>query len=141
MAGTQERHRIRLPCEAASVRKARQFVGEHLRAWVVGDAADDAIDDAQLVASELVGNAVRYGGEDCGDIEVCLERLTAEVEIRVVDASTAVPVPAEASPTAESGRGLAIVGALCADWGVQPVAGHGKAVWGRLAVTGLRTSH
>ncbi|MCU4183282.1 ATP-binding protein [Acidiferrimicrobium sp. IK] len=109
----------------------------HLHEWVDGVSAEDTIDDALLVASELVGNAVRH----CtGRIGLCVERLAEEVEISVSDDSTKLPAATDAVPTSESGRGLTIVGALCSAWGVRPVAGHGKAVWGRVPTVVARSA-
>lgn len=83
------------------------------------------IDDATLVLSELVGNAVRHGAPlPGGGIQVTWALVGDLVRIEVADggrgplrheASTAVPGGGTAD--AESGRGLAIVGLLAASWG------------------------
>jgi anti-sigma regulatory factor (Ser/Thr protein kinase) len=87
--------------------------------------------DAQLLASELVANAVEHaGGKSIG---FALRRqadgagrpaLTCEVS----DTSPALPQPRRAVPDAERGRGLAIVAALASASGVRASPG-GKTAW------------
>jgi anti-sigma regulatory factor (Ser/Thr protein kinase) len=108
-----------------SPRLARQFVAERLHRWHY----ERLMHSALLVTSEIVTNAVLHAGvrlvlavEDQGD----------GVLLIVEDPAPALPVPRDATPDDTSGRGLAIVAALAADWGVEPVPG-GKRVWCRLA--------
>lgn len=132
MPRTSDLEQISLPCEVASIRMARVFVADRVR-HMEHVVADGTRDDVVLVASELVANAVRY----CtGHLNLCIERLAACVEIIVHDDSPVLPTVREVNVTAESGRGLAIVGALCSEWGVRPVAGAGKSVWGRVPAAG-----
>ena len=53
------------PPEVASVATARRFVGETLRSWGV-----DEVDDAMLLTSELVTNAIVHAGTE---VEVVCE--------------------------------------------------------------------
>ena len=96
----------------------------------------DAAWGAELLTSELATNAFLHGRgpvsmsvyEDCGLLFVEME-----------DASTVVPAPREAGPEDDGGRGLALVGALGADWGVDWVPG-GKRVWVSIALAAVSSS-
>jgi hypothetical protein len=115
---------------------ARSFVRELLTAW--GLAA--LIDDAELIITELVVNAVRHGMRGVPrlapvgrstqpPVRLCLLRRTSELMLAVTDPTSEAPVPQVADSNWESGRGLQIVGALSYVWGWSPIEGHGKAVW------------
>lgn len=95
----------------------------------------DAIDDVVLVASELIGNAIRHASG--GDRNAWVVSWTVEagvVVISVEDPSHDLPVRRNPAPDAPSGRGLAIVETLSLDWGVEHTA-HGKRVWAKVKVT------
>ena len=82
------------------------------------------LDDLRLVISELVTNAVVHGNGRT--IEV---RLTADgpvVSGEVVDDGDGFPLPPPPTLDAPGGRGLAIVGALTRQWGVERGSTH---VW------------
>ena len=78
---------------------------------------------AELVASELAGNAVRHARSS---FEVRLSLLEGAVRIAVTDET---PVRAESweLPVAHD-HGLGIVASLALGWGYEPLAG-GKLVW------------
>jgi anti-sigma regulatory factor (Ser/Thr protein kinase) len=88
--------------------------------------------DAELLLSELVGNAVRHARPlPGGVVRVAWEVATEEVVLRVTDGGSTNghrPHEAVAGPDAVSGRGLAIVAALAARWGVERARG-GQSVW------------
>ena len=86
----------------------------------------DRLDDAALVLSELVGNAVRHASGDT--LKLRLRRTGGVLRISVRDGSPAVPVPRVAPDDAESGRGMLIIEALSLRWGTELVPG-GKVVW------------
>lgn len=85
------------------------------------------VDDAALVLSELVGNAVRHGSPlPSGGVEVSWRRDGAVVHLEVCDGGGGpAGVRAEGGPratsatTAEGGRGLAIVAQIAVTWGRQ----------------------
>lgn len=111
------------PC-APSV--ARAYVRDTLRAWGLAPL----VEDATLVVSELVTNAVVHARPD---IVLSLHRHGSAVRGEVVDHG---PVWKESRPVAvddlgaESGRGLAIVDALAYRWGVDPLPSMGgKVAW------------
>ncbi len=109
-----------------AVSRARHGVAEALQQW----ALPDVVDDASLLTSELVTNAVQHGGEP---VRVTVAVRAGSVEVAVSDSSRSLPQPREAGVTAEGGRGLALVDAVAAEWGIAAAAS-GKQVWFRLAL-------
>lgn len=97
---------------------------------------EDLIHDVTLVATELVGNAVRHGAST-SDPEaawtVAWSIGPEEILISVEDPNEALPVVRHAAPDAPNGRGLAIVEALSSEWGVDPTD-RGKRVWAKVRV-------
>lgn len=95
----------------------------------------EATEDVLLVASELVGNAVRHavaaGDEAAWTVEWSVQ--SDAVLVSVDDPSDALPVLRHAAPDAPSGRGLAIVAALSIDWGVMRLS-KGKRVWAKVGI-------
>lgn len=86
----------------------------------------DRCDDAQLAASELVGNALRHGAEP---VEVDVTCRDGGILVVVSDAQPALPQPREVTPqTAESGRGMFLVEAVSRSWGCERTT-LGKRVW------------
>lgn len=111
-AASTRAHRamIALPAEASRVRAARRFTIDHLTRWGVVDADRDR---AELIASELVGNAVRHGGSD---VTVHLSLVDGDLRIEVVDTGGRSRARScIITPTDEAGRGLRLVDSL-ADW-------------------------
>jgi anti-sigma regulatory factor (Ser/Thr protein kinase) len=94
--------------------------------FACGHRDRERMDDAALVLSELVGNAVRHGEGD--RLQVHLRRRGDVLRIAVRDGSAVGPVPRDATVEDESGRGLLIIEALSHRWGWQPRPG-GKVVW------------
>lgn len=110
----------------------------HARAWVSAHTSAlpaPAVDDALLIVSELVTNAVRYGAPD---IVLGLDVLGDRIRIEVSDGGERLPVVAPGPPDVDraSGRGLFIVAATAADWGVARLAGSsGKLVWAEVPLS------
>jgi anti-sigma regulatory factor (Ser/Thr protein kinase) len=82
------------------------------------------LDDARLVISEVVTNAIRYGATDGRDeialvIDVDGGRLHVEVE-QTLPALDVRPVEQRLSAVEAGGFGLHIVDALSDRWGVEP---------------------
>ena len=113
-----------LPLDPQAARQARRAVTDLLKAWHVEDP--DVIYDAQVVAIELVTNAVSHGGTR---IVLEVEQRGDGVELAVCDGSATLPRPRVVSMEDETGRGLAIVGGLASDWGVESLERGGKRVW------------
>ena len=78
----------------------------------------ETIEDGRVVISELVGNAVRHAKPLAdGTILITWGRDRRGIRISVTDGgSTSRPRRVEASASAVSGRGMAIVDALASDW-------------------------
>lgn len=66
-------------------------------------------------------------------MEVSLTRLDGGVRLAVGDHCPNPPIPREAAPTDEDGRGLLLVSLLAATWGWEPRK-RGKNVWADLLV-------
>lgn len=125
-----QRSDIFLPVpEAASA--ARAFV---IAALPLADA--DLLEDATLVASEMVTNAVLHGDSA---FRVVVSSDALGVRISVEDAVACVVVPRFAAPDALGGRGMVIVEALSARWGCEPRPA-GKVVWAELPAVGELTA-
>lgn len=101
---------------------ARRFVLQCLAEWRM---RADLRSDAALLVSELVTNAVRHGPPPvCLDVALSRDRL----RISVADSSLSRPRTRSPEPWAESGRGLALLEAMAAAWGID-VGPPGKWVW------------
>ena len=119
------------PSIPESVRIARLHVRAALGFHGLGEYADDA----EIITSELVTNAVQHVRDDgTGTIVVTLARVLnpAAVTIVVSDSSSQGPIRRDTSADSDQGRGLQIVEALSAHWGWRQEDG-GKAVFAVLA--------
>ncbi|MGI5349071.1 ATP-binding SpoIIE family protein phosphatase [Streptomyces sp. CA-250714] len=112
-----------LPPEPRSVARARELTCEQLSAW----GLDALSDTAELLVSELVTNALRYG-EGNIRLRLLLERTLV---CEVWDAGQVQPRRRRARDTDEGGRGLQLVDLLSTGWGSRRVPS-GKAVWFQL---------
>jgi len=117
---------IDLPRDLASVAVARRFVHEVL----VGSLAHDLTDEAFLVVSELAANAITHAETD---YRVSVAVSPATVRISVRDSGPGTPEPRLSEPGATSGRGLLIVAAVAASWGIDSSQAGFKTVWADLA--------
>ena len=115
----------RLPRELRSVSRARELARVQLTAW----GLDELVDTTELLVSELVTNALRYGE---GEIRLRLLRDRTLV-CEVWDAGLVQPRRRRARDTDEGGRGLQLVGLLSAAWGSRRTP-RGKTVWFELAL-------
>ena len=115
------------PQSAAAVRRdiARTLLDDGIAA--------DVVDDVQLVASELVGNAVRHARAlPAGLLRVSWEQSAGGITISVTDGGgTHRPRARQAEPLDTTGRGLSIVSALTDFWGVNRSSGT-VTVWAHL---------
>ncbi|RVX45525.1 anti-sigma regulatory factor (Ser/Thr protein kinase) [Nonomuraea polychroma] len=110
-----------LPSVPSGVGEARSLVRSKLTGW----GLEDVIDDCLLIVSELITNAIRYGGAAYAlRLEDREDRLYGEV----FDPGDGEPRPCSMDVDALSGRGLQIVAAIADDWGVSAANG-GKVVW------------
>jgi anti-sigma regulatory factor (Ser/Thr protein kinase) len=149
MEGAPGRRHVQLAADPVSVPAARRFVVDTLAAWGDGSHAEDA----ELVTSELTGNAALHAGARFMYVTVERSDEAPGVRVAVEDDGPVgadalhVRTPALAEDPFEwtdlpaTGRGLAIVATLAAEWGVEETS-RGKRVWAVLAgpgaVTGAR---
>jgi len=109
-----------LPSDPAIVSDARAQATRQLAAWGLEDAAFVT----ELVVSELVTNAIRYGAVPIGLRLIRDRTLICEVS----DASNTVPHLRRARTYDEGGRGLHMVGQLTQGWGTRQTP-TGKTIW------------
>lgn len=112
---------------------ARRFITDFC---IAADLDEDVRHKAALLTSELVTNAIRYGGS-----HALLEARmpSGSLRIAVHDANPGLPVLGTAPDlTAEGGRGVQLLTTLADRWGVEATASGGKAVWLELDVPGER---
>ncbi|SFF12814.1 Histidine kinase-like ATPase domain-containing protein [Actinacidiphila alni] len=113
----------------SSVPAARRHVETTLTTWKLGPL----IEPATLITSELATNVVAHATGIGEYFELGLRRRDGVLVIEVGDSyQWAMPEkPAALDPEALGGRGLVIVEALSAKWGVRPRS-PGKTVWAHL---------
>ncbi|MFC4610404.1 SpoIIE family protein phosphatase [Streptomyces maoxianensis] len=109
-----------IEADPAAVSKAREWITRQLTTW----GLQDLLFTTELIVSELVTNAIRYGRPPMDlrlirhDVLVC----------EVTDSSSTQPRLRRAHTTDEGGRGLYLVGQLAERWGCR----HGqnrKTIW------------
>lgn len=134
LAAQQLRRRIG-QADLARIAEVRAELRDALRRWGVAEL----VDTAELLASELVTNAIRHTDRDAmftarlyreSDGDGGRARLRVEVE----DESDLWPTRRTPGEQASSGRGLMLVEALADGWGVEP-RGSGKRLWFELTAT------
>ncbi|MEU6988451.1 SpoIIE family protein phosphatase [Streptomyces sp. NPDC046324] len=112
-----------------SVATARAFVRDTLQGWGYAEVVDDAV----VLTSELVTNAVIHAGT-AADV-LCL-RSEDGIRVEVADRYPEREIPVQggrtlAHPDRENGRGLLLCAALATRWGVEYTPTH-KRVWFQL---------
>jgi len=115
---------VPLPADAGAPALARAHVDRQ-----AAGLPQDLVDDALLVISELVTNALQHGEPE---IVLRLQVTSAGLWASVQDAGSARPEPSAHDPDSHAvhGRGLRIVDALSSCWGVElDDAAPGKVVW------------
>lgn len=120
--------RRRLPCDLTAPGLARHAL--HPLA-----AIEPVRDDALLITTELVSNAVRHSGcSPADEVEFVAELTSKGVLIAVTDPgrSGSVPAPRPANPARGGGLGLRIVEALARRWGAE--RRNGLRVWAEIAL-------
>ena len=116
---------IALGADPASVSQARRFLRHTLREWNL----DGLVDDAQIVVSELVTNAVTHA-KSAPELRLSLNGTTVRVEVR--DDGAGTPEPQPPTMDGEHGRGMHLVAALAVAWGMELPQDDGKVVWAEL---------
>ena len=123
-----------LASDPAAAAEARRFTRARLPLWGMGALTEDEVE----VVSELAANAVNAGAPETGGlgIIVALHAVPPGLRISVWDVGPGHPAPADAGPSAETGRGLTIIDALThSNWGWWPTPrSGGKVVHATLTV-------
>ena len=112
-----------LPSDPAAVAGARARAGRQLAAWGLEDVAFTT----ELVVSELVTNAIRYGSPP---IQLRLIR-NKELICEVADGSSTAPHLRRARSFDEGGRGLLLVAQFTQRWGTRHTPA-GKTIWAEI---------
>jgi anti-sigma regulatory factor (Ser/Thr protein kinase) len=111
-----------LPPEPSSARACRRFLTAALAQW----GADQFADDAVLLLSELVTNAVLHARTD---IEVIVRLDGNVLRVEVTDGNPQLPNVRHYSVLSGTGRGLALVAGTARDWAAERLPAGGKKVW------------
>ena len=123
---TSLRRTIDLPAGPTAPRAAR----DELRRACAGRTSTSLSEDALLVVSELVTNAVRHGREPIS-LDMYVE--ATQVFLGVYDVGEPfVPSLGPVEVSASGGRGLNLVDLLSTSWAVHPGRPRGKSVWSML---------
>jgi anti-sigma regulatory factor (Ser/Thr protein kinase) len=122
----QEPPPLALPFSLSAPKLARQ----HLRNWAA-HLPDTAMDDALLLTSELVANAVRHGAPDIA-LQVSFD--PPHITVAVIDGGHETPViPTRPIPASSlNGRGLHLVDTVATRWGVSREHADRTCVWFQL---------
>ena len=106
-----------LPSRPASFVEARRFVKDA----AASAASRQVLDDAMLLTSELVTNAVRHAGHAAEDpIEVTVAVDEHNLRVSVMDRGPGFDPNELDARSDEGGWGLELVGTLSSRWGVDP---------------------
>ncbi|MFG2515698.1 SpoIIE family protein phosphatase [Streptomyces sp. NPDC048584] len=109
-----------VPADPAAVGEVRAAVTRKLAEW----GLDELAFSTELILSELVTNALRYGGSPIRVRMLCERHLICEV----YDSSSTSPHLRYATMTDEGGRGLFLVAQLAERWGTRYLPA-GKVIW------------
>lgn len=114
-----------------ALRSARHMIRAAVRAWGAGERSDEV----ELVADEMITNALMH--TDGGAIVTVrvLSGVERRLRVEVEDRSSALPRRRDAGESGVSGRGLMLVDRLAEVWGVES-RGSGKCVWCEFIVPG-----
>ncbi|MEV5525662.1 ATP-binding protein [Streptomyces prunicolor] len=131
---TEPRLRCVLPFEAApaEVGLLRKAAVMQLSRW----GAPVAIDEAELLVTELATNVVKHVGEGAS-ATLILEWRGERLRLEVHDKSQVTPSLRSADCDEECGRGLHLLAGLALDWGTILTA-VGKAVWCEISISAGR---
>jgi anti-sigma regulatory factor (Ser/Thr protein kinase) len=119
---------VRLPPKLIACRLARAAVAS------VGSALPEpAMSDVELLASEVVANAVKHGNLDPGqEILMRIIETNGRIRVEVTDRAPPFEVEPREPPPGTKGWGLFLVDTIASSWGVEP-DGVGKTVWFEIA--------
>ncbi|WP_327249129.1 SpoIIE family protein phosphatase [Streptomyces sp. NBC_01320] len=110
-----------IPSDPKAVSRVRAGVTHRLETW----GLDQLTFTAELIVSELVTNAIRYGVQP---IRLRLLYDSSNLICEVADDSSTSPHLRRAAATDEGGRGLFLIAQFARRWGTRYTA-HGKIIW------------
>ncbi|WP_051712084.1 SpoIIE family protein phosphatase [Streptomyces sp. NRRL S-350] len=112
-----------IPSDPSAVATARKAVSQRLSEW----GASELIYPAELIVSELVTNAIRYGAPP-----ITMRLIRDQVLIcEISDASSTAPHLRRARDWEEGGRGLMLVAQMAHRWGTRHGL-TGKTIWAEM---------
>ncbi|GIH70586.1 ATP-binding protein [Sphaerimonospora thailandensis] len=120
-----------IPRDPQCLASVRRFVRDVAADWGAGE---DVPEIAELLASELVTNAIIHGSvgvPETSRIRVTISRECRLLVVDVHDSCSALPQPRQARDYDLRGRGLAIVQMFSHRWGWE-LTPYGKSVWFQL---------
>ncbi len=123
------------PPAAASVRAARHFTLDAVRAARGGELPAAQGEALALLVTEVVTNAVCFAPDGEFEVEVRCSKAPEDssgappVHVEVVDTGTELPRPRRPDDSGEHGRGLLLLHGLAARWGVTNLDKGRKVVW------------
>lgn len=112
---------LQLPSDLGSAATARRFLADTLSAW----SRQDLIDDATLLATELVTNAVVHAESE---VRLRITAVNDHIRVEVADTGRGALTLKAPSQEATGGRGLLLVEALSRSWGTSADTDE-KIVW------------
>lgn len=127
------RARVRMVSRPSSVSAVRRFVDQALVGW--GRA--DLVEDVTLSASELATNATLHSGSTSFEVELSAHGPSVRIGVvdrgatsarSIADRGRAAATPRALGDASMGGRGLFIVAALAAAWGIEDLP-YGTRVW------------
>ncbi|WKK23917.1 ATP-binding protein [Streptomyces olivoreticuli] len=117
-----------VPPDARAVGKARRILRDTLITW--GAESEECIPDAELVASELLTNALRHA--PCDELALTAAEGGGCLLIEVEDGgnpSSEPTVQRTTNDNAVSGRGMTIVEAVAESWSWRRLPDGGRGTW------------
>ena len=118
---TEQEAALQLDNDTTSGRAARRFVREELGRWNAGQL----LDEAELLTTELVNNAVVHTDSD---VHLHMQLRRGRLRVAITDSGGGLPERRSGHVEATNGRGLLLVAAMATDWGATAGPG-GKTVW------------
>jgi anti-sigma regulatory factor (Ser/Thr protein kinase) len=119
-------YRLPLPPHKIASRQAHRVLEWALRDWQV---RDDAADNARIVLSEMVTNALTHSLDV---FRLALHLNGDQILLEVWDRADGMPHVGLPDGLAVNGRGMFLVDTLSKEWGVRPEEEGGKTVWARV---------
>lgn len=117
----EESDELMVHSDPTAVRRARSFARR-----LAGGLPAETDDTIELLVAELVTNALLHGAPP---VILRIETVPDRVRIAVADASPRLPLARVPQAEDVTGRGLQVVEALSAGWGVRSRPEGGKVVW------------